>query len=135
MVRGNRSWNTGLTDTRILGTEWDAVYPCMPMDMLVIKPIDTIKIDVEGFELAALRGIPMIIARDLPTIFFEVNLHCLRIVGVNPIDLLDYLLPFGYELTVLDYKPGMRAVFRNSVECLKHISKFGEICDVMARPT
>lgn len=133
VVHGNRSWNTGLAE-RIVSPEWDALYPCIPLSLMEDSPIDTIKIDVEGFELAALRGLPKTISRNLPTIFFEFNLHCLRIVGVDPAELLDFLLHFGYELTVLDYKPGMRATFTDACQCRDYIATFGEICDIMAKP-
>lgn len=133
VVLGNRCWNTGLAE-KAVNADWTATYPCMPMDMIGVSPVDTIKIDVEGFELSALRGLVCTITRDLPTIFFEYNLHCLKIVGVDPVELLGFLPGLGYELTILDYKPGMRRVITDPVQGRDYIAQFGEICDIMAKP-
>lgn len=132
-VYGNDSWNTGLSRTRI-NDDWRWLYPAMPLDLFDCGPIKTIKIDVEGFELATLRGLSKTISVDRPTLFFEYNLHCMNVVGVDPLDLLNWVLQAGYDLTTLEYREGMTAHFTDAVSCRDHIAKFGIICDIMAKP-
>jgi FkbM family methyltransferase len=133
LVYGNSSWNTGLVKGK--GTDhFNVKYLTMPLDDLAMGPIDTVKIDVEGFELAALDGMRRTITSSKPTIFFEYNTHCMGIVGVDPLELLDFFFELGYSLTVLDYHQGMRATFTDAVACRDHIAKFGPLCDIMAKP-
>lgn len=132
-VNGNNSWNTGLIKTPATN-HFCFKYWAMPLDSIWLGAVDVIKIDVEGFELFALKGMGNLIAGFKPTIVFEYNTHCMEIVGVEPLDLLGFFLGIGYNLTVLDYKPGMRSTFRDAVACRDHIAKFGQICDIVARP-
>jgi len=43
----------------------------IPLDDCVSGPVTLIKIDVEGFEMSALRGLKETIQRDLPFLFIE----------------------------------------------------------------
>jgi FkbM family methyltransferase len=60
--------------------------------------IDLVKIDIEGFELFALRGMSRILATDRPTIVMEFNPPALRAHGENAPDLvLRHLAAAGYH--------------------------------------
>lgn len=130
---GNNFWNSAVSFTR-LNEDWKYQYPAMRLGDVPIWPIDTIKIDVEGFELHALLGMESQLVKDHPTIFFEYNVHCLNLSHTDPLDLLNFMLEHQYKLTVLDYKAGMRKTFTEAAACIDHIAKFSEICDIMAEP-
>jgi FkbM family methyltransferase len=71
------------------------LHECVPMD----RKIDFIKVDVEGSEVCALRGMERIIQRWHPTIIVEVNETCLRSMGgTTAATLVDILKRFGYRL-------------------------------------
>ncbi|MGH2810709.1 MAG: FkbM family methyltransferase, partial [Actinomycetota bacterium] len=59
--------------------------------------VSFIKMDVEGSEVAALRGMPRLLSGpDSPTIMFESNWHTLRFFGETPSTLLGTLEDYGY---------------------------------------
>jgi FkbM family methyltransferase len=66
--------------------------------------IDLIKIDVEGAEMKVLKGMELLIDRDLPFIIFEVTDHMLKELGSSRIELLDWLKEKGYDLHQLTNK-------------------------------
>lgn len=61
--------------------------------------LDFIKIDVEGWELSALRGGEQTLKRFRPAILCEVNDHHLGRAGATPRELWDYLQGLGYAAT------------------------------------
>lgn len=61
-----------------------------------------IKLDVEGSELAAVRGMRQLLGRpDAPVVFFESNQHTLRGFGITDADLKAELRGLGYAI----YRP------------------------------
>lgn len=66
---------------------------------------DVVKIDVEGYELAALRGARRIFEEDRPLLFLEI--HPARIVelGGSIRELSDLLSAYGYRIFELDGTP------------------------------
>lgn len=61
--------------------------------------VDYIKLDVEGSEVAALRGLAKLLARpDAPPIFVESNSHTLNLFKLAPRDLKNALAAAGYRL-------------------------------------
>lgn len=61
-----------------------------------------IKLDVEGFELKALRGLMRTIRSRRPAVLTEVNGEMLGANGSSPREVYDTLAPLGYELFALD---------------------------------
>ena len=49
--------------------------PGIRLDDLALPPVGFVKIDVEGGEMAVLRGAEALLARDRPTLFLENELH------------------------------------------------------------
>ena len=72
--------------------------------------IDFVKMDVEGSEIAALRGMASILkGGDAPIIITESNAHTLGFFDATPKDLLSLLESFMYQCYLVD---GSRLVFR-----------------------
>ncbi len=57
-----------------------------------LSRLDLIKLDIEGYELVALRGLERSVARHRPTLVVEFNPRCLERQGHEPADLLSWLL-------------------------------------------
>jgi len=65
--------------------------------------INFVKMDVEGSEIAALRGMASILRRDsAPVIITESNAHTLGFFGATPRNLLSLLESFGYQCYLVD---------------------------------
>lgn len=61
-----------------------------------------IKIDVEGYELTALKGCQNIIQRNRPVIMFEVSGPALERQHLRPSDIYGFLAGFGYSFEILE---------------------------------
>ncbi|MEU1038428.1 FkbM family methyltransferase [Streptomyces sp. NPDC005907] len=70
--------------------------PCVTLDSLELRGVDFVKIDVDGSELAVLRGADTLLARDRPALFVELEA---RIQPVAPV--VAHLAERGYEGWVL----------------------------------
>lgn len=57
-----------------------------------------IKIDVEGYEIAALEGVRPILEDKHPPIMFEVSTDALARQGKTPQDVFAYLSSYGYRM-------------------------------------
>lgn len=65
---------------------------------LDVERVDFVKMDVEGSEVAAVRGMRNVLGRpDAPPIFYESNGHTLRHFGATPNQLLGALEELGYS--------------------------------------
>ncbi len=76
--------------------------------------IDLVKIDIEGFEPFALRGMDRVLSRDRPAIVMEFNPPALRFSGADaPERLLRHLNAHGYVcFEALSYSRGESVPFR-----------------------
>jgi FkbM family methyltransferase len=72
-------------------------------NVLTYEPIDLIKLDIEGGELAALKGSTKILQRkEKPIITFEWNRLTSSAMGYDPTNIRDFLALFGYQLYVVE---------------------------------
>ncbi|MEU9122325.1 FkbM family methyltransferase [Streptomyces sp. NPDC048506] len=72
--------------------------PCLPLDTLGLASVTLIKVDVDGAELAVLRGAECTIKRELPSLFVELET---RIQPLTPV--LDWMAAHGYRGWVLPH--------------------------------
>lgn len=75
----------------------DGDIPCLAIDKLNIGRCDFIKLDCEGMEPRAMRGMAETVARCLPAILIEVNRGALRRQSFTPDDIFDLLDRWGYQ--------------------------------------
>lgn len=108
--------------------------PAFALDDLKLPLIDLVKIDIEGLEIAALRGASRLMSTR-PTIIFEFCPEITHRSGVSPVAMLQWFIDRGYALTTLDYIPGMRATFDSASKCLDHVKETSKwIGDILATP-
>ena len=68
----------------------------------LLDDVDVIKLDVEGNEVAALRGLRELIGRSLPTLFCECNPQMLDAAGSSVAELRDEIERLGYDARWID---------------------------------
>lgn len=76
----------------------------MRADEAVGGPVDVVKLDVEGSELAALRGMEGLLRRNHAprALFVECHPELLERAGASRDELLDWLRAAGYDVTWID---------------------------------
>lgn len=82
------------------GEEW----PSTTLDelaRLVVARIDAVTVDVEGYELRAMRGAERLLRDDRPTVWLSEHDDFMRAIGDDPMDLYDFMDSVGYEPTFL----------------------------------
>lgn len=65
-------------------------------ELKLLEEIDLIKIDVEGSELAVLKGLRNTILKDQPTLIVEFSIHALLAANISSNELWNYLIELGY---------------------------------------
>lgn len=63
-----------------------------------IQKVDLIKIDIEGYEMHALRGARRLLETFRPKLFIEVGYTRLLNLGTSPLEMVKYLHEFGYKI-------------------------------------
>lgn len=78
--------------------------PCIGLDGLIAdRSPDVVKLDLEGGEVEALRGMGQTLARARRLrLFVECNPRALSIAGSEPAELLGLLTAAGFEVRVID---------------------------------
>jgi len=92
-------FNTGGADV----TEWNV--PMKKLDDIIHeRPVDFIKIDVEGAELLVFKGATSLLSNQKkPIIMSEINPQQLKNVsGIKPIEYVEYINSFGYICHLID---------------------------------
>ena len=64
--------------------------------------VDFIKLDVEGFELRALKGAAGTLRRSWPDLIFEMNEEALARAGTSGAELLEWITSLGYKIHELE---------------------------------
>jgi FkbM family methyltransferase len=112
--------------------------PMATLDELVGDPgdVDFVKIDVEGAELAVLRGMGQILAQGRPTLLFEHAIIHAKFNDTSPGDIFDEFDTMDYSLFTLDESASLsRPEFLRVCERSDH-SNYGRTAETnwVARP-
>ena len=101
-----------------------------------VERIDIIKIDIEGAEILAWRGMEQLIRRHRPIIFVEYNPILLQAVTQEPPDtLLRHIRSADYEISILDCARGKRPSMRTDAEIVQAVEAVGNThLDLMLTP-
>lgn len=99
LVRRDPSLSALWSERQGDGTE--VVARAVRLDGLGLPRVDVMKIDVEGAELAALRGAERLLERDAPVLVFECAPGQYARFGTAPADVTEFLTARGYRVTTL----------------------------------
>jgi FkbM family methyltransferase len=80
-----------------------------------VRRVDLVKIDVEGAELAVLRGSAATLTRFKPHLIIEVQEDTARAAGYRAVDILSFLKPMGYGFHVIGRNGRLRPVDESSL--------------------
>lgn len=110
-----------------------------PLDSLLESSarVDVIKVDVEGAEGRVFRGGEQTLRKFRPVVFFELTPDALPPVsGLTALEMLEWLVDLGYELSVLRVDGGEAPGVEQPAAILAGIEREGaDHYDVMARPS
>lgn len=74
---------------------------------LDIDKLDMVKIDIEGYEPKAMKGMVSLVKKHHPKIFSEFAPSNLSAIGgTDPLQYLNFFTRMGYEISVIDYSDG-----------------------------
>ena len=96
------------------------------------KAVDVVKIDVEGHELHALRGMGCLLKDSRPVLFLEFNPSTLQAAGTKPRDVVSYLLGLGYRLYPIDERTGQVRLVESTGELMAALPPDG-VLNLVAR--
>jgi FkbM family methyltransferase len=104
-------------------------------DVLAAEPrIDVVKMDIEGAEALALRGMTEVLRRHRPILFVEFSPEALRVIsGVEPAQLLDLLRDHGYGIAVVDDSDEVR-LLSNAEIMARFVASGSDHLDLQAVP-
>jgi FkbM family methyltransferase len=71
-----------------------------------LRPVDVIKLDVEGAELSVLTGASSVLRKQRPLLLLEVNENALRLQGTTGAALIEFLRAHDYEVYGFDPTTG-----------------------------
>ncbi len=91
-----RSWAHSATSERVPSRRLDSLLP-----ELGAQHVDLVKCDVEGHELAVLRGASALLTHQRPTIFVEIIDRYVRRYGHTGTDVFDFLFTHGYAYRIV----------------------------------
>jgi FkbM family methyltransferase len=104
-VRCGMEWKHVVAGSKGDNDQWIGMTCTAIDDMPEIQKVDVIKMDVEGYECAVLRGAAKTIAKFLPVIFLECHWPLLKVHGESPESLLAILKDYRYRLENYDGTP------------------------------
>jgi FkbM family methyltransferase len=71
-----------------------------------LRPVDIIKLDVEGGELSVLNGATSVLSKQRPLLLLEVNENALRLQGTTGAALVEFLRAHDYKIVGFDPTTG-----------------------------
>jgi hypothetical protein len=108
---------TSASNAKVLGdalaTQASDVIQAIPADELLDHEprVDLIKIDIEGYELPALRGLERTLGRCRPMVLCEFNPLCLRAQGgIDPAQLADFIFGRADAVELVEHDHGRTRV-------------------------
>ena len=131
--------SNGYLETAVAGNSNFQFVQSVVVDELLQheNQIDVIKMDIEGYETLALRGMDKLIRKHRPTIFTEFSpWHIKHRCQVEPQDYLRQLTQYGYALSVIEFS-GPITSFPDSDSLMSFWKTFGndqQHLDLMALP-
>src|SRR5207302_3668473 len=72
----------------------------------IVESTDFIKMDIEGAELGALKGMSRLLEKGT-TLLMEFHPHSIIEYGARPSDVYNYMKDFGYKIMLMDEKKGI----------------------------
>ncbi|RZK15072.1 MAG: FkbM family methyltransferase [Flavobacterium sp.] len=93
-------------------------------DIVVDEKVNFIKIDVEGYELLALKGLSELIRKQKPTIIFEYDKNYQLKTSNNPLDIFSFIESFEYTFHTIE---------RSGIKGIKNLSELTS-ADILALP-
>ena len=114
--------SNGIVDVRTLDPDDAAMAPMNRIDSLLngVERLDVIKIDIEGFEPCAWRGIRTLVERWKPLIFSEFNPVAIRnTLGVDPREYLRDLLQVASSPIEVLHREGHVAACKSDEEIMR----------------
>ncbi len=105
--------NGGTNDIKVSIKRFDDL-----VDQLSIPSVDIIKMDIEGAEHEALRGMEQTLRRFKPIIVLEVHNHFLPQFNSSAEALLDWLKSLGYQISTIEMSGPENA--RTTTVCCRH---------------
>jgi FkbM family methyltransferase len=90
--------------------EMKATVECITLDKMNLDP-EVIKMDIEGAEPMALKGMLKTLENSKPVLVMELNRHCLNtFYSLDTIDVWTPLYELGYEIRIFPPKPRKKSI-------------------------
>jgi FkbM family methyltransferase len=95
------SADTGLATTRPVQAVFAESVQVAPLDALSLTRVTLVKLDLEGGECRALRGMRRLLLEQRPAVIVEVTDQFLRAAGDSAVELYRFMRSCGYEALVI----------------------------------
>ncbi len=73
-----------------------------------LTKIDLVKLDIEGSELAALKGMRRVLEEQRPALIVEINPETLSLFGLKPLNIYNYLNQFNFDGFLISENGGLQ---------------------------